>query len=760
MLKKKQQIRTNRIPIRFVSLALLVALNMSMLLTIGEALAFFNDVEKSETSNFEIGVLNFSLNSSNDFLPNLGESQAISSRTVNVDKDGTLEFKYKVKVENFVGGLCDYLNLKDDLSNSFQLLSDYISATTTFSAMPSLVFTANSSSYDESLQGEICNFDFVFEAWQENLNSNDQGFTDKEIINSIVKMGYWDSDIVMNEFLPNADNYQEFIEFYNKGASTIDMDGFYVMADGNRIDVNTINTNTYSDGLTTIDPSSWLVITTGGDILGDTSGTLTLYNPNNVEMDSYTYDGADHNINNNPGWTNDLVLYLPFDGDLTDKSGNGNNGINHGTSFAGGKINQALSLDGNDDYIEVPDSSSLDITNAITLEAWVYPESWDNAYENNILTKSGETSGLGVWSLHHKTTSDGFRFELVDSGTPYPLFENIPSTGFNQWYHIVGTYDGSDMDLYVDGSLSNSTTTYTGLINTNDESLIIGKKLWWGSHYSYWDGLIDEVKIYNRALSASEVSEHYNDIGVSGEVPVDKSYARIPDGIGGWVDPIPTPAQPNRVTIEEALVQGALVEEETLAEVITEHLKESFIFNISAQGFSGISDGAVIEETIADTDNLDDIIIEDPVIFVDIGSNTSVPVIEEMVNNNISATTNFSPEFIEGDDPAGEESSVSEGSILLSIPLTEDEIILEEELIEEGLIEEGLIEEGLIEEELTEEEPVISETTQEETGETGEENEDLVTDSEETIIEEQIVAFIEESVVITTNQEDKNDSDK
>ena len=557
----------NKLFIKIISLFLIAALNASGILGVGEALAFFNDAEINENNTFELGILDFSLNSNSDFSPNLiKNSQLTSTRTINLSKDGTLDFKYKIKVENPVGDLCSHLNLKDNFSASgYQSLVSFVSDETTFSDMQSLIFASNSSSYDEYLQGEVCNFDIVFEGWQTNLTDNTQGFTDKETINSTVKMGYWDSPVVLNEFLPNAGNYDEFIEFYNKGASQVDMDGYYVMAGSNHSDVNSINTNTYSSGSTIIDPNGWLVVTTGGDMLDDASGTLTLYNSNGVEMDSYTYNGADHNVNNNPGSTNDLVIYLPFDEDLEDKSGNDNDGTNHGTTFATGKINQAASFDGVD-YIEIPDDDSLDITNEITLEAWVYPESWDNAHENNILTKGGDDD-WGVWNLHH--TNKGFRLELAGQ----QLFESTPSSGLNTWYHIVGTYDTSTMKLYINGMLSHSKSV-TGAIETNNEPLRIGKQFWYGNVYSYWDGLIDEVKIYNRALSADEVLEHYNDVGSLGTVPVDKSYARIPDGSANWVDPIPTPGGPNKsemnqeLTIENQEQENINTEEQTATTVV------------------------------------------------------------------------------------------------------------------------------------------------------------------------------------------------
>ena len=715
------------ISLKSIVLLLIIGLNWFGLSAIGTTFAYFNDIEKSENTSFEMGILGFSSNSISDFSPNLEPSELTSTRTVDLTNDGTLGFKYKVKVEGVTGGLCSNLRLKDNVSGSFQPLSSFISDTTTFSATSSLIFTADSSSYDESLQGEICNFNLVFEAWQENLGDNTQGFTDREVINSTVKMDYWDSPIVLNEFLPNVNNYPEFIEFYNKGASTIDMDGYYVMADINRIDVNPTNTSAYSNGSTTIDSNDWLVITTGGDKLNNSSGTLTLYNSNGVEMDSYTYDGADHNINNNPGLTNNLVVYLPFDGDLEDKSGNSNDGTNHGTVFSSGKINQAINLDGIDDYIEVADSSSLDITDAITLEAWVYAESWDNDpwsnldknAENNILTKGGESSGLGVWSLHHKTTSKGFRFELVDDETPYPLFENTPSIALNQWYHIASTYDGSEMKLYINGALSNFTNEYTGLIKTNDESLIIGKKLWWKDIYSCWDGMIDEVKIYNRALDADEILEHYNDIGPSNTVPVDKSYARIPDGIGDWVDPIPTPGGVNILESDinvnnislNSDIPVEIVEQEETTEGITPNTEleivEEFFEEIVEETTEGI--GETVKELFGES-------IDEEIIEEEIDEPVEEIIEEEAIDEEVIEDEEIINEEL--DKPVEEviEEEVIEEEVIEEEVIEEeviDEEIIEEEVIEEEVIDEEIIEEEVIEEEVIEEEAVEEEINNE-----------------------------------------------
>jgi hypothetical protein len=209
------------------------------------------------------------------------------------------------------------------------------------------------------------------------------------------------------------------------------------------------------------------------------------------------------------------------DGNIaTDSSGN----ENHGTLMPAspvwtteGIINGALDFDGVDDYVEIPDDPSLDITNEITLMAWVYAESWDddtgypvdgdNA-ENGILTKGGD-SDWGVWNLHYKTTSNGFRFELITSdNNGHTVFETTPSTTLDTWYHIAGVYDGTEMKLYINGVMDNFAAV-TGDIKTNDAPLRIGKQFYWATAYSYWDGKIDEVKIYDRALTSTEIHDEY-----------------------------------------------------------------------------------------------------------------------------------------------------------------------------------------------------------------------------------------------------------
>ena len=309
---------------KFIVFWLVLCLNYSGILAISDTFAYFNDTETSTNNNFEIGTLDFSLSSSNNFSPDLKPSQT-TVRTVSLSQNGTLPFQYKVKVENATGGLCSSLNLKDDLTATYEPLANFVSTTTPFSAASSLSFTAQSSSYDASLQGEVCKFDLVFKAWQTNLSDNTQGFSDTETISNTIKMGYWDPPVVLNEILPHPSGATpdygfdfgtdgdsmpqgEWVELYNKQDSAVNLAGWQIGDEANhRVEITSLNT---APATTTIDAHSWLVVYLNQAILnnsgsdGNPADTVYLYNQNNSVVDSYSYYGTNCSQAPTPGATN------------------------------------------------------------------------------------------------------------------------------------------------------------------------------------------------------------------------------------------------------------------------------------------------------------------------------------------------------------------------------------------------------------------------------------------------------------------------
>lgn len=509
-----------------------------------KTLAYFSDSASLTGNTFTAGTLSFNLNPSANFASSpLGQGGTASYSTVLVN-DGSLGFQYKVKADNLSGGLCGILTLEAKLATTTVysgLLADF-TATSTFDSLAAdwhFTVTLPGGTAD-SLQGEVCDFNIVYSGWQTNLPEGGGGFTNVEKIGSVIKAAYWSPSVVLNEFLPHSGNYQEFIELYNKASSSIDLSKYYIKADSNVIPINTTTTGVYSGGLTTIPANGWLTVTTGGNVMNDSSGTVALYNGNDVLVDSYSYGSPVHDVNNTPNQTNNLAGYWPFDGGTQDFSGNANTGTNNGATFAAGKINQALSFDGTNNYVEVADSATLE-PSSVTLEAWVKGSS-PGSYK--YIASKFYNSDRASYALY-TSSSGGLRFYIGYAGG-YVLSPDA-GTGIwdNNWHHVVGTYDGLNVRLYEDGTEIGSGTPTTVNIVYNTDNFYVGRS--YGSGY-YFHGIIDEVKIYNRALTDTEVFEHYKDVSTpSGTVPADKSYARIPDGTGAWVDPVPTPDEPNTV---------------------------------------------------------------------------------------------------------------------------------------------------------------------------------------------------------------------
>ena len=195
-----------------------------------------------------------------------------------------------------------------------------------------------------------------------------------------------------------------------------------------------------------------------------------------------------------------------------DSSGNSNTGTLYGgmatstvddSGWKSGKYGSALSFDGTDDRIIVPNTTSLQQpTTAITLEAWIKADTF-TAVEEEIISKS-------IGSYYYKiylATNGKFVLDLNIVGTRRLLVSTLTLSAAT-WYHVVGTYDGTTRAIYINGVLDTSNALYTGALTSNTDDLSIGGRLPW-TDYGF-DGLIDEVRIYNYARSADEIALDYN----------------------------------------------------------------------------------------------------------------------------------------------------------------------------------------------------------------------------------------------------------
>ncbi len=262
---------------------------------------------------------------------------------------------------------------------------------------------------------------------------------------------------------------------------------------------------------------------------GNLSGSI---NPTTITMDS------DKTVQAN--FANNLVAHWEFnegDGSVAYDSAGDNDGNIYDATWTTGKIGGALEFDGDNDYVRVPDSENLDFsTGDMAISLWIKPADlgaggilgkYDNWREYN----------YAIWYV-----GEVLYFEVGNSSDAYGTeFETVVSSidvnTANQWYHIVGTYDHNNVKLYVNGQEVDSKSENRDL-GVGTGPLCIGNVRYDGVSSDpsneiddYFHGKIDDVRIYDRALSDVEVEELYHE-GLD-----DKAFNPNPANVAANVDP-------------------------------------------------------------------------------------------------------------------------------------------------------------------------------------------------------------------------------
>jgi hypothetical protein len=190
-----------------------------------------------------------------------------------------------------------------------------------------------------------------------------------------------------------------------------------------------------------------------------------------------------------------------------------NDGTIYGATWTTGVLGGALDFDGVDDYVMIPDDDSLTPSDAITIAFWYY-------------TRDGQYSGIHKWAscpsepsspgnsraYHLELQPDDNRmdFKVHSSVNVYDIISTNTSILSDQWYHIVGTFHQGNAGMYINGQLDNYETMSVSSIMNDAQPLMIG------AQWRYCDtdrlvdklnGMIDDVRIYDRALSAEEVQD-------------------------------------------------------------------------------------------------------------------------------------------------------------------------------------------------------------------------------------------------------------
>jgi hypothetical protein len=202
-----------------------------------------------------------------------------------------------------------------------------------------------------------------------------------------------------------------------------------------------------------------------------------------------------------------LVSWWQGEGNATDFTGTNNGSLQGGVVFSAGEVGQAFNLDGSSQYVRVPNSPSLNPSGSFTIDAWIYPTANNG---NTIFSKwgdSGDYGGQRSYSLH-LDANNTVNFSVSDDAHQFDggfqaLVSPSNSITMNAWNHVAAVYDrgSGQRSIYINGVLTVSRTDTPFAVTVGQADAAIGA--WLRSSTgptSYFQGLIDEVDFFNRAL--------------------------------------------------------------------------------------------------------------------------------------------------------------------------------------------------------------------------------------------------------------------
>ncbi|MGQ0587254.1 MAG: LamG domain-containing protein, partial [Gammaproteobacteria bacterium] len=239
---------------------------------------------------------------------------------------------------------------------------------------------------------------------------------------------------------------------------------------------------------------------------GGPAGSLALVSNDVSGDDRWLLFGTDDGGGAGPGSCTTppagLIGWYPGDGNAFDIQGGRHGTPNGGVSFATGRVDQAFSFDGATGVVQVPSGPSLPTPSGITLDAWV---NFSSAGGNQMIV-TRDLSGLGeaYVLLRNGNTLEADAHDSAGNGTPV-TFAFVPTPG--TWYHVAYAFDdaSNSQTLYLDGALVAGNTN-ASLIGYDLSSMTIGADVEPGpTTLSYFNGSIDEVEMFDRALTQPEI---------------------------------------------------------------------------------------------------------------------------------------------------------------------------------------------------------------------------------------------------------------
>lgn len=220
-----------------------------------------------------------------------------------------------------------------------------------------------------------------------------------------------------------------------------------------------------------------------------------------------------------------MVAWYPGDGNAQDIQG-GNNGTPQGTlAFPAAKVAQGFGFDSDDDRVVIPHNNNLNVqAPGFTADFWMkgiknQPQSLATIFE-----KSHALGSANGWVFQVNSSTGRMQF-AIGNGSGFPDVFGVGDVLDGNFHHIAGTWDGSTMRLYVDGALQPGATPLSTPVG-NTGTVNIG--FWHAGPSRFYRGIADELEIFNRALSQTEIQALF-DAGSAGKCKLDSDHDGVPD---------------------------------------------------------------------------------------------------------------------------------------------------------------------------------------------------------------------------------------
>jgi len=233
-----------------------------------------------------------------------------------------------------------------------------------------------------------------------------------------------------------------------------------------------------------------------------------------------------------------LISHWSFDDQLSlgrDDSGNGLDGAVYGADSIQGVSGRALSFDGIDDYMSVPDADAFTpMSNALSLSFWI----------NKTANSTVDTGTTGIFKSAYCTSDRSYYLRVLpDTGQlqwrffssgSYESVESNAIVDFGTWYHVAAVFDNGDASVFINGEWDNGNTlSFTSIFNDSQDFTLGATPSYCGPFHmaNFLYGALDDVRLYDRALSSDEVSQLYQNV-----VPTPSALllGGLGLGIAGW----------------------------------------------------------------------------------------------------------------------------------------------------------------------------------------------------------------------------------